>query len=103
MSEKRKIQKFNLDEGRIWEAIEGLSSFKTTYTLDEVCEKLNEQQATINELEKNFEDLVDWSSEIAKRNVLLDEEIGKLKEENKYLIKRLEKFPPKIREVWLED
>ena len=52
MSEKRKIQRFNLDEGRIWEAIEGLSPFKTTYTLEEVCEKLNEQQATINHLEK---------------------------------------------------
>lgn len=42
MNEKRKIQRFNLDEGRIWEAIEGLSPFKTTYTLEEVCEKLNE-------------------------------------------------------------
>lgn len=45
MSEKRKIQRFNLDEGRIWEAIEGLSPFKTTYTLEEVCEKLNELDA----------------------------------------------------------
>lgn len=48
MSKKRKIQKFNLDEGRIWEAIEGLSPFKTTYTLEEVCEKLNEQDEQIN-------------------------------------------------------
>lgn len=48
MSKKRKIQKFNLDEGRIWEAIEGLSPFKTTYTLEEVCEKLNEQDEKIN-------------------------------------------------------
>lgn len=52
MSEKRKIQRFNLDEGRIWEAIEGLSPFKTTYTLEEVCEKLNEQQSTIDKLEQ---------------------------------------------------
>lgn len=50
MSEKRKIQRFNLDEGRIWEAIEGLSPYKTTYTLEEVCEKLNEQQADLNYL-----------------------------------------------------
>ena len=49
MSEKRKMQRFNLDEGRIWEAIEGLSPFKTTYTLEEVCEKLNEQQSIIDE------------------------------------------------------
>lgn len=60
MSEKRKIQRYNLDEGRIWEAIEGLSPYKTTYTLEEVCEKLNEQQATIISLKdenlyKNFE------------------------------------------------
>ena len=51
MSEERKIQRFNLDEGRIWEAIEGLSPFKTTYTLEEVCEKLNEQQAIIQSLQ----------------------------------------------------
>ena len=54
MSEKRKIQRFNLDEGRIWEAIEGLSPFKTTYTLEEVCEKLNEQQAIINKQERRI-------------------------------------------------
>lgn len=52
MSEKRKIQRFNLDEGRIWEAIEGLSPFKTTYALEEVCEKLNEQQAIITKQER---------------------------------------------------
>lgn len=58
MSEKRKIQRFNLDEGRIWEMIEGLSPYKTTYTLEEVCEKLNEQQATIeakNEYQRTLE------------------------------------------------
>lgn len=54
MSEKRKIQRFNLDEGRIWEVIEGLSPFKTTYTLEEVCEKLNEQQAIINKQERRI-------------------------------------------------
>lgn len=54
MSEKRKIQRFNLDEGRIWEAIEGLSPYKTTYTLEEVCEKLNEQQAIINKQERRI-------------------------------------------------
>ena len=50
MSEKQKIQRFNLDEGRIWEAIEGLSPCKTTYSLEEVCEKLNEQQSDLNYL-----------------------------------------------------
>ena len=80
MSEKRKMQRFNLDEGRIWEAIEGLSPFKTTYTLEEVCEKLNEQQATIEQLQdlcgesdgenaklrlknKKLQDKIDWLCE----------------------------------------
>ena len=55
MSEKRKIHRFNLDEGRIWEAIEGLSPFKTTYTLEEVCEKLNDQEEEIRKLQmENF-------------------------------------------------
>lgn len=80
MSEKRKIQRFNLDEGRIWEAIEGLSPFKTTYTLEEVCEKLNEQQFTIEQLQdlcgdsdyenaqlrlenKKLQDKIDWLCE----------------------------------------
>lgn len=40
-----------------------------------------EQQDKITELEKNFEDLVNWSSEIAKRNVVLDEKIGRLQKE----------------------
>lgn len=57
MSEKRKIQRFNLDEGRIWEAIEGLSPFKTTYTLEEVCEKLNELAEENEQLRKEIEDL----------------------------------------------
>ena len=47
----------------------------------EVTKKLNEQQATIKELKKNFNDLVQWASQIAKRNVQLDEQIGKLQKE----------------------
>mgnify|MGYP007038183338 CR=1 FL=1 len=53
--DKRKIQRFNLDEGRIWEAIEGLSPFKTTYTLEEVCEKLNELSEENEKLRRLFE------------------------------------------------
>ena len=51
----------------------------------EVTKKLNEQQDKIIELEKNFDDIVKWASEIAKRNVILDEKIGKLQRENKKL------------------
>lgn len=59
MSEKRKIQRFNLDEGRIWEAIEGLSPFKTTYTLEEVCEKLNELSEENEQLSKEHQEMLE--------------------------------------------
>ena len=55
---------------------------KVFHFLWEVAPILNEQQATIKELEKNFDDLVDWTSEIAKRNVVLDEEIGELRRDH---------------------
>ena len=57
--------------------------------LKEIAKRLNDQQDTITELEKNFEDLVNWASEISKRNVLLDEKIGKLQQENRELKNRL--------------
>lgn len=53
----------------------------------DVCILLNEQQDKITELEKNFEDLVEWSTEISKRNVILDEQIGELQRENEQLKK----------------
>ena len=49
----------------------------------ETTERLNKQQYSIDELEKNFDDLVEWASEISKRNVVLDEQIGKLQQEEK--------------------
>ena len=45
-----------------------------------ICDLLNEQQDKITELEKNFDDLVEWASEIAKRNVVLGEENASLKQ-----------------------
>ena len=57
MNEKRKIQRFNLDEDKIWEAIEGLSPYKTTYTLEEVCKKLNELATKCNLLENENDKL----------------------------------------------
>lgn len=59
--------------------------------LSKQAKKIDEQQATITELEKNFEDLVNWSSEISKRNVLLDEKIGRLQQENEELKNKLNK------------
>ena len=63
--------------------------------LNDCCKIMNEQQDKITELEKNFDDLVNWASEIANRNVVLDEQIGELQRENKQLRKELgdcEKF-----------
>lgn len=101
MSEKQKIQRFNLDEGRIWEAIEGLSPFRTTYTLEEVCEKLNEQQATISALKEENEVLLkEWSErqqyfkkvedEYHERVMNYQEEIKRLKCMNNQLERRLD-------------
>ena len=53
------------------------------YKVQKFKEMNNEQQDKITELEKNFEDLVDWSTKISKRNVLLDETIGRLQQEEK--------------------
>lgn len=82
MSEKRKIQRFNLDEGRIWEAIEGLSPFKTTYTLEEVCEKLNEQQDTIRRLQDLCGESDGENAKLRIENKELQEEIKLLKPTN---------------------
>lgn len=84
MSKKRKIQRFNLDEGRIWEAIEGLSPFRTTYTLEEVCEKLNEQQFTIQSLKEENEKLVQNKCLPCELVSLQTKEIDKLKKENEH-------------------
>lgn len=53
---------------------------------------IQNQQATIERLEKenkelgkNFDDLVNWASEIANRNVVLDEQIGRLQQEIRLL------------------
>ena len=59
--------------------------------LSKQAKKIDEQQAIITELEKNFEDLVNWSTEISKRNVLLDEKIGRLQQENRELKNKLNK------------
>ena len=48
--------------------------------IEDIVGVLNEQQAEIDELKKNFDDLVQWASEIAKRNVVLGEENASLKQ-----------------------
>ena len=85
MSEKRKIQRFNLDEGRIWEAIEGLSPFKTTYTLEEVCEKLNELAGENEQLKKAEKINMEYAEQILEENKKLRIEKNDLRIENEHL------------------
>ena len=80
MSEKQ----FYMEDGVLKDGATGEAV--SLYRIDDL---LNEQQDKITELEKNFEDLVNWSSEISKRNVLLDEKIGRLQQENKELKNKL--------------
>ena len=56
---------------------------------DEVVDTLNVQQSTINEYKENWDNLVEKASEISKRNVVLDEEIGQLQRENKQLEQKI--------------
>lgn len=120
MSEKRKIQRFNLDEGRIWEAIEGLSPFKTTYTLEEVCEKLNELaeendncKNDYRELFSNYVALEEKNEQLEKGKMealsLLGGEIDKneqLQQENNFLKQIREAFQIDVKNSrqkrWLE-
>ena len=77
------------DESRIAKVI---TDTKETYSyedLDEIVDVLNEQQATINEYKENWDNLVEKASEIAKRNVVLDERIGQVQRENEQLKNRL--------------
>ena len=58
---------------------------------DEVVDTLNVQQSPINEYKENWDNLVEKASEISKRNVVLDEEIGQLQRENEQLKKARDK------------
>ena len=56
---------------------------------EEVVDKLNEQQATINHLKQdleeykeNWDDMVKRATKTSLRNVELDEQIGRLQREN---------------------
>ena len=75
MGEKRKMQRFHLDEGKIWEAIEGLSPYKTTYTLEEVCEKLNELSDDNRQLKKLLQEAEEEINKLKKSNTLLMESL----------------------------
>ena len=92
MNEKRfvaeQVDVTSEDETEVWDIVfdtENTYAFmvRDMDTANELCDLLNEQQDKITELEKNFEDLVNWSTEISKRNVLLNEKIARLQEEEK--------------------
>ena len=90
MSEKRFKSTLDEDTMSIMPYLVSDNEEEAFYNLQGCVELLNEQQSTIErlekenkELEKNFDDIVNWASEIAKRNVLLDEKIGRLQQEEK--------------------
>ena len=83
MSEKR----FRYGETDLFEWVEDNGEMIST---KECVDRLNEQQATINEYKENWDNLVEKASEIAKRNVVLDERIGQLQRENEQLRQELE-------------
>ena len=61
------IKRFNLDEGHIWEAIEGLSPYKTTMTLEGVVEKLNSLCEENEQLRKELDDCEKFRYTVFKR------------------------------------
>ena len=59
------------------------------YGFDVLCEMLNEQQATIDHLKReleeykeNWDDMVELATKTSRRNVELDEQIGRLQKLN---------------------
>ena len=83
MSEKRfKLQHINDLTDQEYMRLKKITDNGELITLGEVVDLLNEQQAKIDELEKNFDDIVKWATTIAIRNVELDEKIGRLQREN---------------------
>ena len=91
----------------------GYGVFANSLSPSEICEKLNEQEATIKYLtiekhqaDKRFQTII---AELKKENEQLRKENERQNNEIKLLRKKiielmddLEKIPPSIREVWLE-
>lgn len=82
MSERFKLQHINDLTDQEYMRLKKITDNGELITLGEVVDLLNEQQAKIDELEKNFDDIVKWATTIAIRNVELDEKIGRLQREN---------------------
>lgn len=104
MSEKRFVygRAFPINSDDLLPVITDNENDKDYFRMVDIVDVLNTQQATIEQLQeenkelvKNFTDLVEWASEIAKRNVLLDEKIGKLQRENK----KLKEMNRQLREI----
>ena len=98
MTEKQVIITLEDDFGRVQTSI--TTKLSPPQLMDKIME-IDEQQDTIEQLEKNFDDLVQYAGKIAKRNIILDETIAKQRIENtnlkgdierqKYIIEELRK------------
>jgi len=65
-------------------------------------DKLNEQQATIIELQERIIDLKDDKNQLHEVISKLRQEVAELKIRNAVLSSKLNQIPKSIREVWLE-
>ena len=83
-------KKYLYEYSMFWECNNGS---KCQILEEDVCEKLNEQQATIQSLKEELE--LTANTKLYSRR--------KLEEENEQMKKQLEKIPKTIRKVWLED
>ena len=72
-------------------------------TSDEVVEILNNQQATIIELQKIVIDLKDDKNQLHKVIIKLTQEVAELKTRNAVLSSKLNQIPKSIKMSWLED
>jgi uncharacterized coiled-coil protein SlyX len=84
---------------------------KDYYKFSDICDVLNEQQFDLNylarfigefkvdEFKEKLRTLRTFEDKVDEQQATIEQ----LKKENRYLIRQLEKIPPKIREVWLDD
>ena len=73
------------------------------YANDDVVDLLNEQQATIIDLQEIVIDLNDDKNQLYKLIIKLRQEVAELKTRNAVLSSKLNQIPESIKRKWLED
>ena len=79
---KKYDKAYVVEDDILWEVFgDGYSQAEVIWDKENICELLNEQQATINEYKENWDDMVELATKTSLRNVELDEQIGQLRKE----------------------